>query len=74
MSSWLSDIGSSHKLQLGVTALISGGIAVTAVIGLQNARRLYSIHDLKESIPALSSRHDVEKVGFHLLSFHLADS
>jgi tRNA A37 threonylcarbamoyladenosine dehydratase len=59
MSSWLPE---SHRLQLAVTALASGCIAATAVIGLQNARRWYSIHDLKGSIPDLSSKHDVEKV------------
>jgi hypothetical protein len=59
MSSWLPE---SHRLQLAVTALASGCIAATAVIGLQNAKRWYSIHDLKGSIPDLSSKHDVEKV------------
>jgi hypothetical protein len=48
---------------LAVTALASGCIAASAVIGLQNAKRWYSIHDLKGSIPELSSKHDVEKVG-----------
>jgi tRNA A37 threonylcarbamoyladenosine dehydratase len=61
MSSWLSE---SHKLQLAVTALASGCIAASAVIGLQNAKRWYSVHDLKGSIPDLTSKHDVEKVGY----------
>lgn len=59
MSSWLPE---SHRLQLALTALASGCIAATAVIGLQNAKRWYTIHDLKGSIPDLSSKHDVEKV------------
>lgn len=59
MSSWLPE---SHRLQLAVTALASGCLAASAVIGLQNAKRWYSIHDLKGSIPELSSKHDVEKV------------
>jgi len=59
MSSWLPE---SHRLQLAVTALASGCIAASAVIGLQNAKRWYSIHDLKGSIPDLASKHDVEKV------------
>jgi tRNA A37 threonylcarbamoyladenosine dehydratase len=63
MSSWLPE---SHKLQLAVTALASGCIAASAVIGLQNAKRWYSIHDLKGSIPDLSSKHDVEKVRYVL--------
>jgi hypothetical protein len=59
MSSWLPE---SHRLQLALTALASGCIAATAVIGLQNAKQWYSIHDLKGSIPDLASKHDVEKV------------
>jgi hypothetical protein len=59
MSSWLPE---SHRLQLALTALASGCIAATAVIGLQNAKQWYTIHDLKGSIPDLGSKHDVEKV------------
>lgn len=59
MSSWIPE---SHRLQLAVTALASGCLAASAVIGLQNAKRWYSIHDLKGSIPDLASKHDVEKV------------
>lgn len=76
MSSWLPE---SHKLQLAVTALASGCIAASAVIGLQNAKRWYSVHDLKGSIPELSSKHDVEKVTFgryvmiQLTTNHLSD-
>ncbi|KAK6432884.1 hypothetical protein LTR95_010945 [Oleoguttula sp. CCFEE 5521] len=63
MSQWLSDIASSHRLQLGLTALVSGGLAITAVIGLQNARRWYDVHDLKDSIPDLDSKHDINDFG-----------
>jgi len=62
MSQWLTDIASSHRLQLGVTALASGFLAASAVIGLQNAKRWYNIHDLKDSIPELKSKHDIERV------------
>ena len=62
MSSWLPGLASSHRLQLGVTAVISGCLAASAVIGLQEARRWYNEHDLKESIPDLDQPHDVEKV------------
>lgn len=62
MSQWLADIASSHRLQLGVTALASGFLAASAVIGVQNAKRWYNIHDLKDSIPDLKSKHDVERV------------
>lgn len=67
MSSWLTDIASSHKLQLGVTAVVSGCLAASAVIGLQQAKRRYDVYDLKDSIPDLDSPHDVERVGARLL-------
>jgi len=65
-SSWLaersSDIASSHRVQLALTATVAAGLGVSAVIGLQNARRYYNVYDLKDSIPDLNSPHDVEKV------------
>ncbi len=68
-SSWLaersSDIASSHRVQLALTATVAAALGVSAVIGLQNARRIYSVYDLKESIPDLNSPHDVEKVAHH---------
>ena len=45
-----------------MTATISLGIGVSAVIGLQGARQWYSVYDLKESIPELNFPHDVEAV------------
>ncbi|CAK4034313.1 tRNA threonylcarbamoyladenosine dehydratase [Lecanosticta acicola] len=62
MSSWLSDTASSHRLQLGLTAVLSGCIAASAVIGLQEARRRYNVYDLKDSIPDLDSPHDIERI------------
>ena len=68
MSQWLSDIASSHRAQLGLTAVISGCLAASAVIGLQEAKKRYNVYDLKESIPDPDSPHDVKRVG---LDFHL---
>jgi hypothetical protein len=62
MSSWLSDIAGSHRLQLGVTAVVSACIAISAVLGLQEARKWYNETELKESIPGLDQPHDVERV------------
>ena len=62
MFSWLSEVAGSHRLQLGVTAIVSGCIAASAVIGLQEGRKWYNEHELKESIPDLDQPHDVEKV------------
>lgn len=58
--SWIPE---SHKVHLALTAVASGAIAASAVVGLQNAKKWYNIHDLKGSIPDLSAKHDVEKVG-----------
>lgn len=60
--SWLSEIASSHRLQLGVTAVASGFLAASAVLGLQEAKQWYNERDLKDSIPRLNQPHDVEKV------------
>ena len=60
--SWISEIAGSHRLQLAVTAVVSGCIAASAVIGLQEARKWYNEHELKGSIPGLDEAHDVEKV------------
>lgn len=62
MSSWFTEIASSHKLQLSLTAVVSGCLAASAVIGLQEAKRRYNVYDLKDSIPELDSPHDVERV------------
>lgn len=62
MSSWLSEIASSHRLQLGITAVASACIAVSAVLGLQEAQKWYNERELKESIPGLDQPHDIEQV------------
>ena len=67
-SSWLAErsaeIASSHRVQLGITAAVSAGVGVGAVVGLQNARRWYNVHDLKGSIPDIDSPHHIDKVRF----------
>lgn len=62
MSTWISDVFHSHRLQLAATAIISGALVAGAILGLQTAKREYKIYDLKESIPGLNEAHDVEKV------------
>jgi tRNA threonylcarbamoyladenosine dehydratase len=65
-SSWLaersSEVASSHRVQLALTAAVAIGVGVSATLGLQNARRWYNVHDLKESIPDLDAPHIVERV------------
>jgi hypothetical protein len=60
--SWLPDLAGSHRVQLGLTAVVSGCLAASAVIGLQEARRWYNEHELKDSIPGLDQPHDIEQV------------
>ncbi|KAK5174534.1 uncharacterized protein LTR77_001614 [Saxophila tyrrhenica] len=60
--SWVSDIAGSHRVQLAVTAVLSGCLAASAVIGLQEARKQYNEYDLKESIPGLDQPHHVEQI------------
>ena len=68
MWSWLSEIASSHKLQLAVVAVVSGSAAASAVIGLQNAKRWYSVHELKDSIPDPDEDHEIRRVCLYFLS------
>ncbi|KAK3044302.1 hypothetical protein LTS18_001654, partial [Coniosporium uncinatum] len=52
MSSWLERATSSHKLQLTATAIISGVLAASAVIGYQKAWREYKINEIRSEIPS----------------------
>jgi len=65
MSSWYSDAFNSHKVQLIFTAVVSGTVVASAIIGLQAAKRQYKVHDLKESIPKVDEKHDVGRVSIY---------
>lgn len=62
MSTWVTQVSSSHKIQLVATAVLSGVLVGAAILGLQTAKRQYKINDLKDSIPSLREEHDVVKV------------
>ncbi|QIX01314.1 hypothetical protein AMS68_006831 [Peltaster fructicola] len=62
MLSWLPDLSNSPRLQLGLTAAISAGAAISITIGLQNVRRTHTVQELKQSIPSLTEKHDIEKI------------
>ncbi|KAF2434428.1 hypothetical protein EJ08DRAFT_657182 [Tothia fuscella] len=53
--SWITQ--SSHRVQLGVTAVISGVVVAGAVIGYQKVRRKERVQILKDSIPDISTEH-----------------
>lgn len=57
-----SELVSSHRVQLVLTATLCCAVGVSATIGFQGARRAYDVHDLKDSIPGLDQPHDVELV------------
>lgn len=51
MSSWIEQVGSSHKLQLATTAVVSGLVVGGAIFGYQHTSRRYRLDELKDSIP-----------------------
>jgi hypothetical protein len=51
MSSWISRATESRNAQLATTAVISGVVVASAILGLQKAKRMYRVADLKASIP-----------------------
>lgn len=54
MSFGLSRLTSSHNAQLITTAVVSGVVVGTAILGFQTARRQLKVRNLKESIPDLA--------------------
>ncbi|KAF2205274.1 hypothetical protein GQ43DRAFT_386209 [Delitschia confertaspora ATCC 74209] len=57
MSSGLSRLTASHNAQLITTAVVSGVVVGSAILGFQKARRMYRVESLKESIPDLDEEH-----------------
>lgn len=64
MSSWISRATASHKAQLVTTAVVSGVIVAGAVIGFQQARRIYKVERVKSSIPDIDQEHEATRVDF----------
>lgn len=58
----MSRTSSSHQVQLGVTAVLSGVVAACAVIGYQKVRRKERVKSLKDSIPDISKEHVATRV------------
>jgi len=51
MSSWISRATESRNAQLATTAVVSGVVVASTILGLQKAKRMYRVADLKASIP-----------------------
>jgi hypothetical protein len=66
-------VRSSHNLQLAATAVASGLLVGSAILGLQKAKQEYRVSDLKSSIPDLDKDENVVQVCFvHLCEFFLS--
>jgi len=71
MTSWVSDALTSHKVQLAATAVVSGAVVASAILGLQTAKRVYRVNDLKDSIPDLHDHKNVGKVSTVFYFLHI---
>lgn len=49
--SWFSRLGDSHRFQLGVAAVLSGAISISAYLAIKELRRTKRLQDIKDSIP-----------------------
>jgi len=68
MSSWISRATANHNAQLITTAIVSGVVVGSAILGLQKAKRMYKVADLKASIPDINEDHHATRVGTPSLS------
>jgi hypothetical protein len=62
MSSWISRATANHNAQLVTTAIVSGVVVGSAILGLQKAKRMYKVADLKASIPDIDEHHHATRV------------
>ena len=62
MMAWMQRISGSKEFQFGATALVSGAVVASAILGYQHVRRQERVEDLKSSIPALGQGHQADKV------------
>lgn len=62
MSSWISRATENRNAQLVTTAVVSGVVVASAILGLQKAKRMYKVADLKASIPEVTDEHHSARV------------
>lgn len=62
MSSWISRATENRNAQLVTTAVVSGVVVGSAILGFQKARRMYKVADLKASIPDIDDEHHATRV------------
>jgi hypothetical protein len=68
--SWLQRSSSSHNVQLGLTAVISGVVAACAVVGYQQIRRKERIQRIRDEIPEVAEEHGVNMIFSNVESFN----
>jgi hypothetical protein len=69
MSSWINRATESRNAQLITTAVVSGAVVASTILGFQQARRMYRVADLKASIPDIDDEHHAQRVSEQLKSF-----
>ena len=62
MSSWISRATENRNAQLITTAVVSGAVVGSAILGFQKARRMYRIEELKASIPTIGAEHHATRL------------
>ncbi|KAF2112625.1 hypothetical protein BDV96DRAFT_153791 [Lophiotrema nucula] len=62
MSSWISRATESRHAQLITTAVVSGVVVGSAILGFQKARRMYKVAELKASIPDVGGEHHATRI------------
>jgi hypothetical protein len=75
MSSWVSKATESRNAQLITTAVVSGAVVASTILGFQQARRMWRVADLKASIPDVDDEHHAQRVSeiFIFPFSHVAD-
>jgi hypothetical protein len=67
MSSWISRATESRNAQLITTAVVSGALVASTILGFQKARRMYRVADLKASIPEIDDHHHAARVNISII-------
>ncbi|ORY11903.1 hypothetical protein BCR34DRAFT_624581 [Clohesyomyces aquaticus] len=62
MSSWISKTTANNNAQLITTAVVSGVVVGSAILGFQKVRRTYRVADLKASIPDIGEEHHATRL------------
>jgi tRNA threonylcarbamoyladenosine dehydratase len=58
MPTFLEKVTSSTSVHFAATALVSGAVVATTILGYQNFRRSERVHRLKGSIPSIEDEGD----------------